>query len=415
MIYYSREGMMLSSGTNQHDRFTRWDMLAGVSIADSCIVPFNSLDAEALNRMQHFINTHPGWCFFHLNYDLKNKIENLTSDNPDRIMFPELAVFAPKCIIGVKGDNITFEGDEEIAGEIRKYLSGRFISENRTPARVNVTTCMKRGEYLELVKAIGNHIQRGDIYEMNFCQEFFCELPLSFSPLTVWSRLSKYANAPFSAFYCLGDHLMFSASPERFLQLAGNRLISQPMKGTIKRGGTPGVDLALKGQLREDPKEQSENVMIVDLVRNDLSRVAKKGSVKVEELFGIYTFATVHQMISTVSCELLDGNSFTDIIKATFPMGSMTGAPKIRAMELIELYERSRRGLFSGSVGYITPEGDFDMNVVIRSIICNPAERICSFQTGGAITSLSNPENEYSESLLKAGGLIKALNGKMLI
>ena len=164
-----------------------------------------------------------------------------------------------------------------------------------------------------------------------------------------------------------------------------------------------------KNYLLQSSKEKSENVMVVDLVRNDLSRICKAGSVKVDELFGLYSFPHVHQMISTISGDLADGLNWIDCIKASFPMGSMTGAPKKRVMELIEQYEQTKRGLFSGAIGYVKPGGDFDFNVVIRSILYNEADRYLSFQTGGGITYNSDAEKEYEESLLKAEAMMKVL------
>jgi para-aminobenzoate synthetase component I len=193
------------------------------------------------------------------------------------------------------------------------------------------------------------------------------------------------------------------------LKKEGNRLISQPIKGTIRRGENEAEDQLLRQQLRNDEKELAENMMIVDLVRNDLARSARTGSVKVEEMFGIYAFRQVHQMISTVTAQLKEAIPFTEAIRQAFPMGSMTGAPKIRAMELIDQYEQSRRGLFSGAVGYITPEGDFDFNVVIRSILYNAANHYLSFHVGSAITYDSVPEKEYEECLLKAQAIFRAL------
>ena len=215
--------------------------------------------------------------------------------------------------------------------------------------------------------------------------------------------------APFSAFFDWNDHSIMCGSPERYLKKLGNQLISQPIKGTMRRGADAEEDEALKAQLSADPKERSENIMITDLVRNYLSKVATKGSVQVDELCGIYTFETVHQMITTISAELKDGVSIAELIQATFPMGSMTGAPKVRAMQIIEELEVSKRGVYSGAMGYIDPEGNMDFNVVIRSLLYNKKKRYLSALVGGAITAASDPEREYDECLLKAQALFKAL------
>jgi para-aminobenzoate synthetase component 1 len=260
------------------------------------------------------------------------------------------------------------------------------------------------------VNKLKAHIQYGNIYEITFCLDFYSE-GIKLHPLSVYSELNRLSPAPMSCYYKAGGHHLISSSPERFLKKKNDRLISQPIKGTIKRSADAAEDERLKTALRQSPKERSENVMIVDLVRNDLSRVAQRGSVQVDELFGIYSLSHVHQMISTISCRVNPEKSFMDIIKATFPMGSMTGAPKISAMKLIDEYERFRRGWFSGCAGYINPEGDFDFNVIIRSIIYNEQEKKLSFPAGSAITIGSDAEMEYEECLLKAEMMRKALLG----
>jgi para-aminobenzoate synthetase component 1 len=186
------------------------------------------------------------------------------------------------------------------------------------------------------------------------------------------------------------------------LRKEGSKIISQPIKGTAKRLLSPIDDEKIAHDLMRDEKERAENVMIVDLVRNDLSKSSKKGSVQVEELCKVYTFKQVHQLISTVVSEVKDDVHPVDVIKDTFPMGSMTGAPKLSAMEIMEELEETKRGLYSGTVGYFTPDGDFDFNVVIRSILYNAAERYVSLSVGSAITAKSNPERECEECLLKA-------------
>ena len=270
---------------------------------------------------------------------------------------------------------------------------------------------VSRTEYIENVEAIKQHIQRGDIYEMNYCQEFYAESS-ELNTLEVFRALNHISNAPFSCYLKIGNCYLISASPERFIKKDGSHIISQPIKGTQRRSADKEEDARLKAELFENQKERSENVMIVDLVRNDLSRIAKKDSVKVDELFGVYTFDQVHHMISTISCELRKDKVLKDIFEATFPMGSMTGAPKIRAMELIEKFEQTKRGLYSGAVGYISPEGDFDFNVVIRSMQYNALNKYLSFMVGGAITIGSDAELEYEECLVKAKALFEVLEGK---
>jgi para-aminobenzoate synthetase component I len=246
---------------------------------------------------------------------------------------------------------------------------------------------------------------------MNYCIEFYGEAKID--PADTFLLLNRNNPAPFSCFYRYNNKYLLSSSPERFLAKRGQTLVSQPIKGTIKRGCTPEEDQALKDQLFHDPKERSENVMIVDLVRNDLSRTARDGSVKVKELFGIYTYTYVHQMISTIESTLGENVHFTDAIRECFPMGSMTGAPKVRAMQIIEACEATRRGLYSGAVGYISPTRDFDFNVIIRSILYNGDDQYVSFMAGSAITAASDPEKEFSECLLKAASMAKTLNADL--
>ena len=263
--------------------------------------------------------------------------------------------------------------------------------------------------YLDNVEHLKSHIQQGDIYEINYCQEFYAN-EVEINPIELYFKLNKKSPTPYSCFVKHNHSYLLSASPERFIKKQGNKISSQPIKGTIKRGATLEEDEVLKHQLKNDPKERSENIMIVDLVRNDLSKIATRNSVKVEELCEIYTFPQVHQLISTISAEAKPEVDFKTIIHALFPMGSMTGAPKIRAMELIEQYEHSKRGLYSGTVGYIKPNGDFDFNVVIRSILYNSSSKKISYFVGGAITSLSEPEKEYEECLLKAKAINEVLS-----
>ncbi|HAA01640.1 MAG TPA: aminodeoxychorismate synthase component I [Flavobacteriales bacterium] len=275
--------------------------------------------------------------------------------------------------------------------------------------RINFHGRISKEEYLQSVLSLQEHIRKGDIYEVNFCMEFFAE-EVEVDPFVVFANLHSITRAPFSAFLRREEQFLLCGSPERFVQRKGDRLLSQPIKGTIRRGKSQEEDKVLREQLRNDSKERSENVMIVDLVRNDLSRIAIRSSVRVDELMEVYTFPTVHQMISTISCELREGVNTYDILKAAFPMGSMTGAPKVKAMELIARYEQSRRGWYSGSVGFRKANGDCDLNVVIRSLFYDRQKRYLSFSVGSAITAASDPEREYDECLLKAEAMIKAVN-----
>jgi len=245
------------------------------------------------------------------------------------------------------------------------------------------------------------HIHRGDIYEANFCQEFYAE-NTEINPLDTYLNLNHISQPPFATFLKCGDKYVLSASPERYITKEQQTIISQPIKGTAKRSKNRQEDELLKFNLLTDEKERSENIMIVDLVRNDLSKTAIKGSVTVEELCKIYSFDQVHQMISTVTSKIDTETHPVDVIKSTFPMGSMTGAPKISAMKIIEDLEETKRGLYSGTIGYFKPNGDFDFNVVIRTILYNETKKYVSYSVGGAITAKSNPLKEYEECLVKA-------------
>jgi para-aminobenzoate synthetase component I len=352
-----------------------------------------------------------------LSYDLKNHIEHLSSANPDFTDFPLLYFFQPKYIFSERDNEIEVAfpaamDEREIREEIEAALSSS-IEPREGVGKLKIESRFTDAEYINTVEKIKSHIQRGDIYEMNLCREFFVE-DVSLDPYQLYEKLNEASPMPFSCYFHYSGRHLSCASPERYIKIDNKKVISQPIKGTIKRGNTPEEDEALKEKLKNDPKEQSENVMIVDLVRNDLSITAKKASVKVDELFGIYTFPRVHHMISTISSELKEEFDFSDVLKSTFPMGSMTGAPKVRAMQLIDTFEKSARGLFSGAVGYITPEGNADFNVVIRSILYNSEKKYLSFMVGSAITSNSSAENEQKECMLKAKAIFSVLGGHQI-
>lgn len=372
----------------------------------------NSADKTSFQRLQVLHDERKNWLFGFLSYDLKNEIEALESTHFDGLDFPEMHFFEPKILLKISPKSVEIlkntEGvpNEEIIQNIYNQELIKFKTHN-----LSIQSRFTKAEYKTTVECIKQHIQRGDIFEMNFCQEFFIE-QTQLNPTALFNALNGLAQAPFSAFYKWQDRYILCASPERFLKKTGQKLTSQPIKGTSKRGNTEGSDLALKNALRADPKNRSENVMIVDLVRNDLGKISETGTVNVTELFGIYSFPTVHQMISTVESRLKKDVPFAEALRQTFPMGSMTGAPKVRAMQLIEQYERTRRGVYSGAIGYITPDGDFDFNVVIRSILYNSTRKYASFQVGGAIIADSDAEKEYAECQIKAANLFRVLGVK---
>jgi para-aminobenzoate synthetase component 1 len=380
------------------------------------VVFLNSNNEKKTNLFAVSNNDHlddKNWQFGFISYDYKNKIEQLVSNNFDGIDLPDKHFFTPEILFQIKEHEveISFQrsiySNQEISNLLTKIKSTSFLEQSIN--KINIVPRISKKEYLENVNHLKKHIQLGDIYEVNYCQEYFAK-GIQINPIDLYIRLNQKSPTPFSCFVKYNDKYIISASPERFIHKKKAKIISQPIKGTIKRGNTPEEDESLKKQLFNDEKERSENVMIVDLVRNDLSKIAKEDTVFVDELCGIYTFPQVHQMISTISGEVEKDIDLEKIIKATFPMGSMTGAPKIKAMELIEEYEKTKRGLYSGTIGYVNRKGDFDFNVVIRSVLYNKENNYLSFMVGGAITNKSEPEKEYEECLLKAKAILEVLS-----
>lgn len=366
---------------------------------------------NAFEDLQQYQQTTKDWLFGYLSYDLKNDSEDLQSNNFDGLNFPDLFFFQPKKLFLLKGNQVTIHYlnvcDDEVEEDWDTILKWKSI-ETKESSVVTVQARISKEKYIEKVNALLAHIHRGDIYEANFCMEFYAE-NTSINPLEKFEKLNAISQTPFAVYFKNNQHHLLSATPERYLRKEDDKLISQPIKGTAKRFLDTIEDDISKNNLASDPKERAENIMITDLVRNDLSRTAEKGSVKVTELCGIYSFKQVHQMISTITSKLDAKYSNIDVLRLTFPMGSMTGAPKISAMKIIEELEETKRGLYSGAIGYFTPEGNFDFNVVIRSILYNQEKKYVSFSVGSAVTSLSNPEKEYEECLLKAKAMHEVL------
>jgi para-aminobenzoate synthetase component 1 len=411
------------------------ECIAGVG----CLAALRTRAGNAFTALHDFHTLHGDWIFGHLGYDLGSELEVLKTRLPDPAGFPDLFFFVPRYVfllspeglrIGTRGEPVDTVWNEirgmpdagaapPVSGEpgaprIPDTMVPPVSGEPGTPSSSTgktpgLKTRFSKSAYLEAVAQLQRHIMRGDCYEITFCQEFFIE-GISLDPLSVYRRLTALSPNPSSAYYAFEGFYLLCSSPERYLQHQGGRLLSQPIKGTARRWPEDPVrDLQQKEALFTSAKERSENVMIVDLVRNDLSRVCAEGSVQVDELWGVYAFPQVFQLISSVSGVLEPKHTWIDALKATFPMGSMTGAPKKRAMELIGEYERTKRGIYSGAVGYIDPQGNFDFNVVIRSILYNASNGYLSFPTGSAITAASDPAMEYVECLLKAGAMKKAL------
>ncbi|NDI99015.1 anthranilate synthase component I family protein [Flavobacterium sp. LaA7.5] len=401
-----REVVFLDSN-DYHRQYNDYDAVLAVDALTAIQTDYNNA-FEDLNSYQQITKD---WIFGYLAYDLKNDTEKLQSDNFDGLSFPDMFFFQPKKLFLLKGDQLEIAYlnmcNDEVESDLNEIENFELRITNDAQ-QVVINQRISKENYIDKVGKMLEHIHRGDIYEANFCMEFYAENAI-INPLETYEKLNAISEPPFAAYLKNNKQYLFSASPERYLKKEGEKIISQPIKGTARRSTDMAEDEAIKQELVVNEKERSENIMIVDLVRNDLSRTAAKGSVQVEELCGVYTFKQVHHLISTVISQIAEEHTPVDVIKTSFPMGSMTGAPKISAMEIIEKLEETKRGLYSGAVGYFTPNGDFDFNVVIRSILYNEANKYVSFSVGSAITSKSHPEKEYEECLLKAKAMRNAL------
>ncbi len=343
-----------------------------------------------------------------IGYDFKNKLEKLKSENNPFFELPELCFFQPSFSLKFEGENIY--SDVELTDEFWIEIEKTELP-NSANTSCAVTAQISQEKYLATVKTIQDHIIEGNTYESNFCQAYSGSFE-NWDPIGAYFKLNKFSPMPFSALFKAKSQWLVSASPERYLKRTGSKIIAQPIKGTIRRGQSLAEDAVNRETLANSEKEQAENLMITDLMRNDLSKVSKTGSVQVRELFGIYRLPRVFQMISTIASELKEGVSFSDIIQASFPMGSMTGAPKIRTMEIIEELESFKRGWFSGAFGVIEENGDFDFSVIIRSIIADLEVKKLYFGVGSAITYDADAVQEYEECSLKAQAILEVLSGK---
>ncbi len=355
----------------------------------------------SFETLQSFHVAYPGWLFGHFNYPSPTK---------DDTGFPAGFFFIPQIIIRLTKEDIYIECEE---GDPRKIFEKINAQDDFIKKRIKNTVAVQsrfpRQSYLDIIHSLKEHIHRGDCYEINFCQDFF-STDAQLDPFFLYYRLNEVSPNPFAGLYRVNDKYCICASPERFIKKSGQTIISQPIKGTSKRNlSNTRADAESKEYLLNNTKEKSENVMVVDLVRNDMSRVCTEGSVFVKELFGVYAFPQVYQMISTIQGTVSKTLPWTKIIEACFPMGSMTGAPKTKVMELINRYETYSRGLFSGAIGYITPQEDFDFNVVIRSLFFNESKKYLSFKAGSGITFYSDPVLEYEECMVKASAIISIL------
>ena len=387
-------------------------------ISYDCIVMFDMIDtllsnSNSFEKLSVFHNNKKDWLFGSLSYDLKNELEQLSSNNNDEVFAPDLFFFVPKYVLLLKEKQIEILSHEskKNVDSFFKLLVSLKQKNDIINTKINVKKRENKSQYLKKINAIKKNIQRGDIYEMNYCLDFFSK-NVDLNCEDLFLKVNNYIKNPFSAFIHMKDYYILSASPERFLKKSGQDVLSQPIKGTLRRGLNEDEDNKLLDEFKNSYKDISENVMITDLVRNDLSIDALKSTVRVKELSKIYTFEKVHQMISTITSKVDAKCCFTKLLKSTFPMGSMTGAPKLKSMELIEKYENFKRGFYSGSIGYVTPESDFDFNVIIRSIVYNAKTKYLSIGVGGAITINSVAEKEYEECLVKIQPILDIIDDK---
>ena len=404
-----REIVFLDSNSESNNqKYSNYDLVLAVDA-------FTSIKTDYVNSFQElhqYQSQSKDWLFGYLSYDLKNNLEDLNSNNFDGLEFPDLFFFQPKKIFLLKGNNLEIQYlrmcDDEIESDLEEIINNEIVhfeSENLVAIQHRIS----KEKYLSKVTQMLHHIHLGNIYEANFCMEFFAE-NAQINPLEIYQKLNKISEPPFAVYFKNNSNYVMCASPERYLKKEDLKVISQPIKGTSRRFLYENEDELSKINLQNDQKERSENIMIVDLVRNDLSKTAIKGSVIVEELCQIYSFKQVHQMISTIVSEVENTTSPIAVLQTTFPMGSMTGAPKISAMKIIEDLEETKRGLYSGAIGYFTPQNNFDFNVVIRSILYDAKSKYLSFSVGSAITSEAIPEKEYDECMLKAKALFEVLS-----
>jgi len=393
---------------NYQQNYSNYDAVLAVDAFTALQTDYH----QGFENLKDYQTNTNDWIFGYLTYDLKNDIEYLKSNNFDGLDFPDLYFFQPKKIFLIKGNEVEIQYlncvDDELEEDLEHIHHCEEEGRGNLPNDIKIKLQIHKDDYFEKINKVLNHIHRGDIYEANFCQEFYAE-NTTINPLETYKKLNTISKPPFASFIKVYDKYVLCASPERYLKKEAQVVISQPIKGTAKRSADLIEDEQLKTNLLNDEKERSENIMIVDLVRNDLSKTALKGSVNVQELCKIYTFDQVHQMISTVTSKVEEATHPVDIIKSTFPMGSMTGAPKISAMKIMEDLEETKRGLYSGAIGYFSPNNDFDFNVVIRSILYNETKKYISYSVGGAITAKSNPLKEYEECLVKAKAMRQVL------
>lgn len=403
--------VLYDSNNYAEDKHTKLEWTLAIDALDFVAPEQNCFEELAEFKEQYKNEFLAGF----LNYECKSETHGLASKERVDSGIPATGVghvphtffFRPRYVLSFTGNDLFVNRNYPETFELLEQINNYAPKEIAT-SEIHFTEQTPKEKYLQNVALIRERIAAGDFYEMNYCTEIKAE-NVVINPVQTYFNLQTKTEAPFACFMKYHNQYLLCASPERFLCKRGSKVISQPIKGTIRKGVTAEENERLKNELLNSEKERAENVMIVDLVRNDLTKYAKTGTIKVDELFGVYSFKTVHHLISTVSAELQDENDVIHAIKNAFPMGSMTGAPKHEVLKQIDEIEDMQRGLFSGAVGYFDEANDFDFNVVIRSILYDADKQTLSVKTGGAITYDSVAEMEYEETLLKRKAMVESL------
>ncbi len=378
---------------NHKENYHKYDFICAIDILDTF-----EFTKDFQPKLDNFY-------FGHLTFDIYCKDDN-TKSNSNFIEFEKSFLYLPRYIIYGLENRVYFNRNLIEAMEIKDHIDNINLKTYHIP-NINFIPRINQYDYSKKVLSIQNKIQEGDFYELNFCIELIAE-NIELSPIETFQIINSTTKAPMSALVKYRDKYILSFSPERFMAKRGNVLIAQPIKGTARRNLlNADLDDDLKTQLENSEKERAENSMIVDLMRHDLTFYAIPGTVLVREYCKVYSFQTVHQMISTVSAELQDENEAIKALFKALPAASMTGAPKKIVVETILELENFSRGIYAGHIGYIDNQGDFDFNVVIRTLEFDSLAKKASIHVGSAITLLSNPKDEYDECLLKAQGILK--------
>lgn len=420
--YYPQEtkGFILESGMD-HEKLGRYsfigmDPIEEISWDGIGENPFDQIERKIEKNKRKIDIDFPfiGGGVGYISYDYKNYIEEELGSLKDREKLVEFYFYDGIIAIDHQKEKTYLialgikENSKETIERLEKILKTNDLKKEkveRLNSHLKITSNTKKEDYLESIRKVKNYIREGDVYQINYTHKFTAKGKVE--GLKIYENLRKINPAPFSCYLKCSDLEVISSSPERFLQVIDGKVETRPMKGTRPRGINPGEDEKLINELKNSEKDKSELLMIIDLMRNDLSRVSQPGSVKVTEIFAIEKYPTVLQMVGNIEGKLKDKISFKKLINKTFPGGSITGAPKIRAMEIIEELEVEKRGIYTGAIGYFSYNGNIDLNIAIRTIVKEGEE--IYYQVGGGIVWDSNEEEEYKESLTKGKALLKAI------